>query len=284
MNSTRGKRKLVDELNFIYNFKKKNADDSICYWKCEEKECKARVHTLTNDCKIINKIGEHEHMSSASEPKIRKILSEIKGIAETSKETSRSLIATAATKLNIAEMSEFPKGSLLSRNIRKWRNTNNSAQCNPSSRMNYEIPESYKYIILAEKDRELFLQIDSGKEDENRILIFATNSGLDDLEMSCNWAGDGTFKICPSIFFQLYTIHTQFQSFSVPRVFALLPNKSHETYLRLFKFLVDLRHGLNPKSFMMDFEKAHINAIQEIFPECEITSSSFIYLNQFIEK
>ena len=80
---------------------------------------------------------------------------------------------------------------------------------------------------------EVFLQFDSGETDESRLLIFATNQGLDDLMHATHLAGDGTFKCVPKIYFQLFTLHIQIQNFSVPRLFALLPDKKEETYNRL---------------------------------------------------
>lgn len=43
---------------------------------------------------------------------------------------------------------------------------------------------------------------------------------------------DGTFKVTPSIFFQVYTIHVMYKDAVVPLVYALLPNKTEETYQR----------------------------------------------------
>ena len=49
-----------------------------------------------------------------------------------------------------------------------------------------------------------FLLFDSGVEDINRMLIFTTNDGIDMLANPIQWFGDGTFKLCPQIFFQIY--------------------------------------------------------------------------------
>ncbi|KAG7159283.1 hypothetical protein Hamer_G026698, partial [Homarus americanus] len=89
---------------------------------------------------------------------------------------------------------------------------------------------------------------DSDENDLNRLLVFATDKGLDDLVHVKHWASDGTFKCCPNIFYQLYTLHVQVGKFSVPRLFALLPNKTQETYTRLCPRLLELRPGLNPES------------------------------------
>lgn len=70
--------------------------------------------------------------------------------------------------------------------------------------------------------------------------MFATNAALNLLASSPNWLGDGTFKVVPSMFYQLYVIHVQWkQSYkTVPVVFALMEGKSKEDYLSLFGFLM----------------------------------------------
>ena len=53
-----------------------------------------------------------------------------------------------------------------------------------------------------------FLLHDTGKDDKERILIFGQRSLLELMEsLDTLWLADGTFKICPEIFFQLFTIH-----------------------------------------------------------------------------
>ena len=58
-------------------------------------------------------------------------------------------------------------------------------------------------------DGQVFLQYDSGVNDKNIFLIFASNQGMDDLVLNKQWAWDGTFNCFPSIFYQLYIIHVR---------------------------------------------------------------------------
>lgn len=91
---------------------------------------------------------------------------------------------------------------------------------------------------------------------------------------------DGTFKSCPSQFEQLYTIHadlgsTQEETNIVPVIFALLPNRKKETYLRLF-FLIKKELPLwRPTKIVVDFEAAAIAAIREVFPGTSIHGCYF---------
>ena len=107
------------------------------------------------------------------------------------------------------------------------------------------------------------------------FLIFASNQGLDDLVLHKQWACDGTFKCCLSTFYQFYIIHVRVREIYIPRLFALLPNKAQHTYSLLFEKFLELRLGLAPDSVMFDFEKATMNAIQNIFPSVSISGCLF---------
>ena len=156
--------------------------------------------------------------------------------------------------------------STLSRNVRGWRQVNQQAPPIPKSRSGYPIPDKYKYL----NSGELFLLHDSGETDENRILIFGTQSDLDAREKYDNWACDGTFKCCPEIFYQLFTIHS-----TVPQIFALLPNKAQETYNRLFQTLKSMCPTFQPKTLMIDFEMASVNSFSDCFTTTNVTGCFF---------
>ncbi len=48
---------------------------------------------------------------------------------------------------------------------------------------------------------------------------------------------DGTFKTCPRLFYQIFTIHAFFHGQQFPLVYCLLPSKSREVYNRMFDIL-----------------------------------------------
>lgn len=79
---------------------------------------------------------------------------------------------------------------------------------------------------------EPFLLHDSGEGDVNRLILFATQRNLECLGGASAWFCDGTFKVVPSLFYQLYTIHALKNGITVPMVYGLLPNKTEATYRR----------------------------------------------------
>ena len=122
-----------------------------------------------------------------------------------------------------------------------------------------------------------FLVYDSGPGDD-RLIIFASESALDFLANSSEWYCDGTFKVVPEIFYQLYTVHGEHDGRIFPCVFALLPNKSQHTYERFFTELmreISARNPAPPQHVLLDFEKGAINAIRNTIPDTDVKGCFF---------
>ncbi|KAH9374567.1 hypothetical protein HPB48_017416 [Haemaphysalis longicornis] len=80
--------------------------------------------------------------------------------------------------------------------------------------------------------QEVFLLHDSGERYVNRIIVFATKRKLECLGRPGAWFRNGTFKVVPSLFYQLYTVYDLCNGIVVPLVCGILPNKTEETYRR----------------------------------------------------
>jgi len=104
---------------------------------------------------------------------------------------------------------------------------------------------------------------------ENRIILFSTQRSLNLLKDSGHWFSDGTFSSNPNLFYQFYTIHSVFYSDIIPLVYVLLPDKKEITYIKLSQALKLLKSDLCPKYFMVDFEKAVMDAIKKRIPQYE---------------
>jgi len=63
----------------------------------------------------------------------------------------------------------------------------------------FDIPESFADIVV----------FDSGPGD-NRLILILCHELLDGLARAPMWLANSTFKVVPSVFFQLYTIHFAF--------------------------------------------------------------------------
>ncbi|XP_054709080.1 uncharacterized protein LOC129218781 [Uloborus diversus] len=107
---------------------------------------------------------------------------------------------------------------------------------------------------------------------------------LESLEILCSSEKiflDGTFKLAPKLFCQLYTLHGSFKGKIFPLVYSFLPNKTKATYLTLFKNLKiqaeKFGFKFQPPSAMLDFEAGAINALEEVFPFINVKGCYFHY-------
>ncbi|KAB0800520.1 hypothetical protein PPYR_06260, partial [Photinus pyralis] len=67
----------------------------------------------------------------------------------------------------------------------------------------------------------------------------------------------------------------------IPVVYALLPNKTRASYVKLLQELKRIQVGLQPMQLMTDFEHAAMQAFQQEFPETN-RSGCFFHLTQSV--
>jgi hypothetical protein len=154
----------------------------------------------------------------------------------------------------------------LKRKILRARRKVTGEPCLGRTRAEIKIPDCLKVNLRSEN----FLLHDS--EGANRILIYATSKNLTRLANCETWLMDGTFKICPSLFYQIYTIHGLYKNDIVPFVYAFLPNKTQKTYEELFTRIASCNadgDNISPKLILSDFELAAIQAVRKVFPEAQ---------------
>jgi len=96
----------------------------------------------------------------------------------------------------------------------------------PTERSGYDIPDQYR----TKSDGRQFLAHDTGKDDPNRILIFCTEEGFDFMVNLPHWFADCTFECSPDIYYQVFSLHVYCCGTVVSICYALLPNKTRETY------------------------------------------------------
>ena len=86
-------------------------------------------------------------------------------------------------------------------------------------------------------------------------------------------------------FFQLLTIHVILSiCSSAPRIWALLPRKDGQTYVRLMNILKNLCGALDPRWIVVDFEIAQYQGFLEIFPDALIGFCLFHFGKNFFDQ
>ena len=141
------------------------------------------------------------------------------------------------------------------------------------------MPESFKKFKPREGEEENFLLADTAVGDKNRILIFGRQRNIDLFKNTKKWFMDGN-KVAPMLFAQVYVILAEKHVAVHPIFYALLPNKSRTTYVRLFSLIKKLQPELQLRSVACDFEIAAILGIKTIFPDVAVHGCFFSFITK----
>jgi len=142
------------------------------------------------------------------------------------------------------------------------------------------IPSPLPQLYTLTKYNDNFLLFD-GQLGGNRGFIFVSHDDIRYLACQKFWYGDGTFYTSPSIFYQIYSIHAFDEGLSTPCVFALLADKSEETYYDLFSILmkkiIEMCNTIRLESITIDFELAVKNVFYKHYPHVQVRSISCLF-------
>ena len=116
---------------------------------------------------------------------------------------------------------------------------------------------------------EKFLLYDNGPEEGERMLIFGRESWI---SLLCceEWFVDGTFKISPLMFMQVFAINVKHFGRIFPVIYALLPNKRGTTYMEFFTRVKNLNPAIKPNCISCGYEVGIHNAVREVFEDVEM--------------
>jgi len=228
-----------------------------CELRRNKQQCKAKIKVDIYE-NIIGAFNEHTHPPSDTVCEVNRIKSRIRDLSDTTQNPPQLILGEALQGISEDASVNLPAIDHMRRTIRHQRR-DNQRPGNPVNRAAIPVLPM-EYQVTANNDQ--FLLFDSGVDDENRMLIFASNQAIQLLAISEDWFGDGTFKVCPDIFFQLYTIHARINQRVIPCVYALLPNKTRQTYERLFREISDrvLAVGNAPLTFLHECIKCNLSS------------------------
>lgn len=122
-------------------------------------------------------------------------------------------------------------------------------------------------------------------EGEKRLIMLGCTELLDGLARANLWIADGTFKVCPTLFFQLYTIHFELRPGIVPAaVYCLVENKQRVTYERIIEQLKNLIPLASPDRILLDFEAAARSAFSDGYPNSVVLGCYFHLCQSVLRK
>ena len=111
------------------------------------------------------------------------------------------------------------------------------------------------------------------------MIPFVSEPALKILSENHYWNADGTFLTSPALFTQAYYTHV-FDDYSIkPVVYACCEDKFQARYDYSFRSLIgyaaEKRIVLNPKSILIDFERAVVNTIKDVLPQMSVRACHF---------
>ncbi|KAJ8728987.1 hypothetical protein PYW07_006683 [Mythimna separata] len=262
---------------------RKNKNSTV--WTCANKKkikCSgiANLHHET-DCVVIKNKHVSQCVPKFDENEVKLLLQQTKkAICQDFSDTVQSVYEKNIQKLKdrkgLDNISKIPDFRSVKYQFYRYRNKTLQVPkikfTNPDSVV---IPERFvKYILF------------DCKENERRIIVFASPKVRINVQNIKHYFCDGTFKSCVKPFTQLYTIHGDigsdlYQSNIVPLFYALLTDKRGITYEALFQKIKDAVQEFRPIKFTMDFEMAAINAVKNVFPRASI-HGCFIHFQRSI--
>jgi hypothetical protein len=278
--SKRGSRTLIYR-NFEFWKLRENANGQT-KWRCCKHEvfhCKAQIITV-GDRVFGDQAPEHTHNGNVSTAYARKAIASMKEKMTETVATSSSSQGAVLVDLAPHVLMALPKRSSVSRILRRHRQIklqagirNNALPPAPTD-LHFDFPAKYTHMLL----------FDSGPGDD-RLIILGDRQLLDGLARATVWLADGTFKVVPVLYFQLYTIHFNFVGGVNPAaVYCLLANKTRATYDRLLDQVKSLIPLAAPSVILTDFEAAAMQSFIAAFPNARITGCYFHLCQSVLRK
>ena len=122
-----------------------------------------------------------------------------------------------------------------------------------------------------------FLVHNAGKERHERIVVFGDSEIINYLQSSPSRLANGTFKLSPNMFYQLYTVHIQGPGIAPACVYGFLPNKTESTYKRLLDISLSTLPNAVPDKVLIDFELAAMKTFEPVPFEPRVTDGFQTY-------
>lgn len=280
--SNKGKKLLVCD-GYTYNINSKAK--GTAYWRCvkggKNGVCNGTARTTLSalteegDQVAVTLLQDHLHHRDETEIAVQEIVRNlhVRAVSQPNDAPSSLIRDAIAEVREEAVLHRLPARQTLARNVRRIQARTRPA--NPRSLRDLTVFHPYDKTIGGAQ----FLQHDITYGEDDRLLMFYTLAALTLLCNSRVIFCDGTFKVAPKLFYQLYTIHVVVGAYVYPVIYCLSTRKNQQTYELIFNRLKEhaASLGLNfaPTRVTCDFEMAAMNAIRTVLPDAEIAGCQF---------
>ncbi|CAF3272194.1 unnamed protein product [Rotaria sp. Silwood2] len=217
------------DLNGYSYIMDRSTSENTC-WRCIKSHshfCHSRLHTCIITYNVIKSPTPHTCSIDGTTRELRKFDEEITFRSLNTQETPHIIITHCYKGLSDPALARLPTRDNIKRRIKTLRQEKDIIQA-PND-LNFPVVP----VQLTKTFRQnQFLRCDTGSG-EDRILIFFTDEQINILQKTQDFLVDGTFKVVPEIFYQLYIIYSVYRNHVIPVIYALLRRKGAETYKRL---------------------------------------------------
>ncbi|CAM4825423.1 unnamed protein product [Rotaria magnacalcarata] len=244
--SEKGKPLLLHE-GYIYSVERTTTTKLI--FRCQNRDCIARCHTNLSMDAFLSLPTAHCHAPHSDRVSVIQLKNEIKTRVVMTDKSSSSIINSALRTYPLSAAGELPRSDGLSLTIRRQRTTE-TVDVNGR---------------LLEKLRKTYRDEDFILHEDKKLIIFTTKTNLSILKQNKHWFADGTFKVCPDDYYQLFTLHAMMTNAIIPLVYGLLIGKSNDDYKQFFEKLFE-QDNFQPESIMTDFESGTIKSVKGMLP------------------
>ena len=281
----RGARSLIYG-GYSYMVNRRGREGTTVYWRCTRSRNAHCSGTITTDGdQLISIKDTHNHPREDSLIEVKKMVNDLK---TKTKENIRPVpqIYQEVRKLAALPNSEEVAARFLTLSSVKstlYRQRRKLIPALPATRTEVHFEGEWAQTVKGEP----FLVAEDG--DNDKIIIFASERNLRQLAAAESLYVDGTFQICPRVFYQVFTIHSLVNGLHVPLAYCLLPDKRQETYERVFMILAQKAQnafGIDfaPSIIVSDFEIAIMQAAKTVFPAVATKGCYFHFCQALLRK
>lgn len=199
----------INKFKFRFHSKKVNKlGDEIVRWRCDVKGCSATASTVDRDLRTgID--SKHNHGFIVNQMTIQQFKSDVK-----------NLVLESPTKSFHLQLIDVQKKVKDDKVILPSLKSIKSSLYRVKSKVIPNMPDSFDKLIFSPDftlslNNEKFLQ---KKDDVNRFLVYFTDDFFEKVTNSKDLYFDGTFKYCPKLFHQMYTIHFEVEGEYYPGI------------------------------------------------------------------
>ena len=254
-----------------YEYVKKQETNTTTHWICRHyRRIKCSSLIKTSRSEIIKTPKDHICNFKPGETEARQAKNKMKEKAL----TTTNYVAIASTlqegENDVATQMILPTHETIVKSLKRSRGKFANALPHIPQRKDSQIPEEFKD----------FFAFDNRENEPERFIIFALTEMLLLLETTKDlWLGDRTFKQCPDMFYQLYTIQVAIGGYNPSCIYALLPDKTEKTYHDFTQALLQMKLNGNPERWT-----SRVNAFSTAFPAAQITGCYFHICQSVLRK